>query len=129
MTYCFSIKLLTTYVPLRYPAIYSLHFHENRRRVRSCHLDHLSLVSDIQPTISAKYSKNTVDGSECKVFEGSFFYRSHLAWNNLPLDIREIPEPTIFRTRLRQHLWSEALHSALSEYRDTHMPLKFSSSN
>ena len=119
-------KIIYNLSPVKLPNY--LYFYESRRRLRSCHLDHLSLVSDIRPTISAKYSRNSVDGTECKIFESSFFYRSHLAWNNLPLDIRKIPEPATFWSKLRQHLWGEALHSALSEYRERHMPLKFSTS-
>ena len=119
-------KILNNFCPIKLPNY--LHHYDpgGRRRLRSCHLDHLSLVSDVQPKVYAKYSKNSVDGAEFKTFDNSFFYRSHLAWNNLPLDVREITIHSLFRSRLRAHLWKEALELTLSEFRDQNMPLTFS---
>ena len=118
-------KVVNNIIPIKLPS-YLNFFTGQGRRLRSCHLDHLSFVSDIQPKIHAKYSKNSVNGTECKIFENSFFYRSHLAWNKLPLKLREIIEPGNFRHKLREHLWCEALQLALSEFRDKNLPLKFS---
>ena len=117
-------KVINGLSPVKLPQY--IHFFEGRRRLRSCHLDHLSLVSTIQPKIHAKYSNNSVDGAECKMFENNFFYRSHLAWNILPITLREISDPSVFRPKLREHLWIVALEQALSDFKETNMPLKFS---
>ena len=120
-------KIVNNLIPIKLPSY--LHFftgHDRERRLRSSHLDKLSLVSDIKPKIQALYSKNSVNGAECKIFENSFFYRSHLTWNNLPLKLREVMAPGIFRHKLREHLWCEALQLTLSEFRDKNLPLKFS---
>ena len=104
-------KIIRDLSPIKLPNY--MHFHNETRRLRSSHLDELCLVSDIKPTIQAKYSKNSVDGTEFKTFENSFFYRTHLNWNKLHLDIRRIEEPFIFRRNIRKHLWNEALQHAL----------------
>ena len=39
------------------------------------------------------------------VFKNSFFYRVHLQWNELPLDLRMLGDPDNFKGRLEQHLW------------------------
>ena len=116
-------KVIYDCSPIKLPSY--LTFFQSKRRLRSCHLDHLSLVSSIQPKIFANYSKKSVEGTECKIFENTFFYRSHLAWNKLPLHTREVTKPSIFRPNLRKHLWSVALEFALNEFRDKNMPLKF----
>ena len=37
-------------------------------------------------------------------FEQSFFYRTHLAWNLLPLSLREVRNPSLFSTKLKNHM-------------------------
>ena len=98
-----------------------LHFFNGCNRLRSCHLDHLSLVSDITPKVKAKYSKNAIAGTECKIFENSYFYRTHIAWNKLPLDIREILVPSIFRAKLRAHLWNDTLYNTLLAFKENNI--------
>ena len=74
--------------------------HDGSSRLRSCHLDELSFVSNILPKSS---STNLLDKS--------FFYRTHSLWNNLPLELRAIESKTLFRARLDAHLWQCLLNS------------------
>ena len=94
-----------------------------RRVLRSCHLDSLSLVSSVCPQISPSYSKNSVGGSEYKVFGNSFFYRSHLLWNRLPLGIREIIKPTLFKSNVVKYLWEVGFSEVIEGYEDQELPL------
>ena len=61
-----------------------LKFYSGSTRLRSSHLDHLSLVSDIIPRGISQTNRSQ------RGFSSSFFYRSHLMWNRLPLVLREI---------------------------------------
>ena len=49
------------------------------------------------------------------VLRNSFFYRSHVLWNNLPLNLRLILNPSEFDTALKRHLLSELQHSSVLE--------------
>ena len=71
-----------------------LKFFDGTTRLRSTHLDHLSLVSTITPR------RNSF-----KILEKSFFCRTHILWNSIPLEIREIDSSLLFRLRLESHLW------------------------
>ena len=64
-------------------------------RLRSSHLDPMCYVSSVTPR------------SENNCFSKSFFYRSHLAWNRLPLDLRDTVNEPQFRTKLADYLWKE----------------------
>ena len=46
----------------------------------------------------------------------SFFYRTHTLWNALPLNIREIKEPGIFRTEVTKRLWKSVLSDNDTEF-------------
>ena len=76
-----------------------LRFFSGSTRLRSTHLDHLCLVTDISPRgISLpNYGKG---------FASSFFYRAHLMWNRLPLRLREIKRPGLFKVELIKHIWN-----------------------
>ena len=56
--------------------------------------DRLKLKCTISPRVNA--------------FKNSFFYRSYLEWNLLPLDLRQIDKPEPFKSRLVKHLWQVA---------------------
>ena len=43
------------------------------------------------------------------VFKKSFFFRGHLLWNHLPLNIRAEQSPSKFRNILLPHLWGEVM--------------------
>ena len=67
-------------------------------RLRSCHLDSLSYVSAILPQRGIRNHLSK-----------SFFYRTHLIWNTIPLDIREVSCPSSFKRKLTEYLWKEVL--------------------
>ena len=43
--------------------------------------------------------------TESKVFKNSFFYKTHLQWNNLPLELRIIEDYAKFSIMLKEHIW------------------------
>ena len=88
----FLYKIVNELVPIHLPDY--LKFFDGTTRLRSTHLDHLSLVSTITPR------RNSF-----KILEKSFFYRTHILWNSIPLEIREINSSSLFRLRLESHLW------------------------
>ena len=44
-----------------------------------------------------------------KAYRESFFFRAHLLWNHLPLEIKLIDCPIKFRESLDAHLWDLAM--------------------
>ena len=58
-----------------------------------------------------------------KTFENTFFYRTHLLWNRLPLSIREISNPNLFKSKTIKYLWQESFSDIISEYEDQITPL------
>ena len=53
--------------------------------------DRLKIKSTITPRVNA--------------FQNSFFYRSHIFWNSIPLEIRSVENTELFKIKLEQHLW------------------------
>ena len=92
-------KVINGLVPLTLPSYLNLFSGESR--LRFCNLDKLSLVSAIIP--ATKATKATTSNT----FASSFFYRSHLLWNELPFEIRSIQCPIKFKRILKSHLWSK----------------------
>ena len=82
IVYGFSCVSLPSYI----------RFYSGNSRLRSSHLDHLSVISDVSP-LRRGYSN-------------SYFYRSHLSWNRLPLSIRETVRPGAFKMELLKYIWS-----------------------
>ena len=83
-----------------------VHFHTGVSRLRHCHLDERSLISDIKPKISNNYSKSKeITCSSLQQFTNSYFYRTINYWNALPRDIRDITPTSKFETALVAHLW------------------------
>ena len=80
-----------------------LQFYGGSSRLRSTHLDHLSLVSNIVPTGARSATSK-------RGFSHSYFYRAHLIWNRLPLSLREIVQPNKFKCKLTQYIWKESQH-------------------
>ena len=73
----------------------------NGSRLRSSHYDELCLVSSINPKVPVNLtSSNSISG-----FQNSYFYRSHLLWNRLPLELRQIKSMSVFRSKLLQYIW------------------------
>ena len=74
-------------------------------RLRSSHLDSKCFVSDILPR-NLQSSQNFAS-STVRNFGNSFFYRAHLAWNKLPLSIREITYTNEFKEKVLRFIWDE----------------------
>ena len=90
-------KIINNLVPIKLPSY--LNFFSGNSRLRFCHLDRLSLVSEILP------NTNTCSNRTNNAFANSFFYRVHLLWNKLPFELREIKRPDRFKSLLRKHLF------------------------
>ena len=86
-------KIFHKRIPVNMPSYLSLF--AGNSRLRSCHLDRLSYVSSILP-----------NGSSTHTLNKSFFYRTHNLWNTLPLEIREIVNPSEFKNKVRKHFWN-----------------------
>ena len=71
-----------------------LSFFNGISRLRSCHLDSLSIVCSLQPRNVSNISLNK-----------SFFYRTHTLWNALPFEIRQIQISSAFKNEVIKHLW------------------------
>ena len=71
-----------------------LSFFSGSTRLRSCHLDSLSFVSNLQPS---NINSNQLNKS--------FFYRTFTEWNALPLEIRQTDTSSAFKNELVKHLW------------------------
>ena len=95
-------KVVYNLIPLPLPSY--LKFYEGNSRLRSCHLDHLSLVSNLQPKSNVISDTN----KNCPLYK-SFFYRVHLQWNLLPLEIRGSETLSKFRSEVLKYLWKSIL--------------------
>ena len=74
-------------------------------QLRHSHLDSKCFVSEIIPR--NLNTRQNFGFTKPKNFSNSFFYRVHLAWNNLPLCIRELDNPTEFKIELVKFIWEE----------------------
>jgi len=97
----FLHKVIYGLKPVSLPSY--LTFFEGQSRLRSSHLDSLSLVSSLQPRTNL-YSTRTSSH-----LAKTFFYRTHIKWNDLPLCLREINCPDKFKVELNVHLWLNVL--------------------
>jgi ribonuclease P/MRP protein subunit RPP40 len=95
-------RVINELIPLKLPNY--LTFFDGQSRLRSCHLDSLSLVSSTKPRTNS-FLTTTQNSSLNK----SFFYRTHLLWNKLPYDLRAIDSFSKFKSNLIKFLWSELL--------------------
>ena len=96
----FLHKIIYHLIPISLPSY--LEFFQGSTRLRHCHLDHLCLVSNICPKTPANLSTvNTRDS-----FANSFFYRAHLEWNKLPVDIRETESLPLFKSKVKTFIWN-----------------------
>ena len=83
--------------PIKLPSY--LTFYEGTT-LRYSHFDHLSVLSNIIPSGQSNPTSN-------RGFSNSYFYRTHLLWNRLPLSLREIIRPSEFKSKLIQFIWKE----------------------
>ena len=51
----------------------------------------------------------TDDFTEIKAFANSYFYNTHIQWNNLPLEIKIIVDYNEFEVKLKNHMWETLL--------------------
>ena len=93
-------KVINGYIPVSLPEY--LTWYNGNSRLRSSHLDRLSLVCTLLPKASSS-----------KPLEKSFFYRTHSSWNSLPLEIREIDSISLFKSKLEDHLWKSIQLSSI----------------
>ena len=100
----FFHKILYDGIALKLPSY--LKFYQGNSRLRNCHLDDLSLVSDIQPKFTGSNLSSETSRSP---FANIFFYRTHLKWNALPREMREIVCPNKFKNALTIHIWETLL--------------------
>ena len=104
----FFHKVLNDLTAISLPSYLS--FYRGGSRLRNCHLDNLSIVSSLTPT----RSNNPL--------AKSFFYRTHLLWNRLPLQLRQIQSSSLFKSELVQYLWKahddELLDSSIESSSD-----------
>ncbi len=91
-------KIVNNYIPVVLPEYLS--WYSGNSRLRTSHLDHLSLVCSLLPNTSSS-----------KPLEKSFFYRTHSSWNALPLELRQIGGISEFRNKLENHLWKSVTDS------------------
>ena len=67
-------------------------------------------------------NKNDLENfTESKVFKNSFFYKTHLQWNNLPLELRIIEDYEKFSIMLKEHIW-DSIEPHLNKENDLGCP-------
>ena len=93
----FMHKIIHNIIPLKLPNYLS--FFSGLTRLRSSHLDSLSLVHDLPPYITVGTALNNK----------SFFFRTLSIWNSLPLDIRQIETSSAFKSGVIKHFWKVIL--------------------
>ena len=69
-------------------------------RLRFTHLDHLCIITETVP--AGLHNSTSKHG-----FANSYFYRTHLSWNRLPLSLREIISPSKFKIKLLEPIWKD----------------------
>ena len=91
-------KIVYKIIPVNIPNY--LNPFTGQSRLRSSHLDELSFVSSLIPR-----------NSSTTILEKSFFYRTHMTWNSIPLEIRKVTSMSEFRAKMETHLWDLLLKS------------------
>ena len=90
-------KVVNKIVPIDIPNYLTLF--TGQSRLRSSHRDELSFVCSLLPN-----SSNT------NLLEKSFFYRTHMVWNSMPLEIRKLESTSEFKAKIETHLWDMLLN-------------------
>ena len=83
---------------------YYLSYFSGSTRLRSTHLDQLCFVSSVIPS-------GTTASNSRRGFANTFFYRTHLMWNRLPFQLREVIYPGKFKRELIKYIWTEFVSS------------------
>ena len=90
---------------------------EDRRRLRSNINPPSYLNGQVSTTDLSNMRAVSQDGKslkctivpKCSQFRCSFFYRTHLIWNYLPVDLRSEQCPIKFKKLLLLHLWADLM--------------------
>ena len=69
-------------------------FDHGQTRLRTTHLDSLSLVSNVNSRTIGTNNLNK-----------SFFFRTHALWNSIPFDIRNTSDISQFRFEINKYYW------------------------
>ena len=104
-------RIFYEHSPIKFPSY--LQKYGGNSRLRSCHLDHLSIISTVSPSTLIKQKSGEL--SDYQAFEHSYFYRTHTAWNKLPIKLREILDFGQFKRALRAHIWHDLWKTLLKE--------------
>ena len=72
-----------------------------------------------QTKLCIKVSSVLPQGKKLNSLNKSFFYQTHMLWNSLPLEIREIKSNEIFKQEVKQHLWKMAFDEIIDNDIDT----------
>ena len=91
-------KIFYNILPFSFPSY--LVPYNGHSRLRSCHLDNLSLVCTLQS-----------DSLNMKCLKKSFYFRTYLEWNALPLDLRQIDNPACFKSEIMKYYWKVIMHN------------------
>ena len=91
----FFHDILCSRIPLYIPQY--LRFFDGKSRLRSTHLDILSLVSSLFQSSTG-----------VRKLEKSFYYRSHNVWNSLPFHIRSCWKKSEFKNKIISYFWEQA---------------------
>ena len=98
----FFHKIFYNLIPVSLPSYLTIF--QGTSKLRRCHLDSFSVVSSIQPRFSQPTNLDS-NRSSRNPLSRSFFYRTHILWNNLPLNLRQLDSPSSFKSSLTKHLW------------------------
>ena len=96
------------------------------RSLRTCHIDPLYFSSKIKPrqtTLTTNTTKNKSNMNDpdygqhvLREFEHSYFYRTHLQWNKLPLHLKIIEEQEAFKNKLNSYLLGDLVESLCDSF-------------
>ena len=89
-------KIVYELIPSKLPNYLS--FFSGQTRLRSCRLDSLCIVNNLQ---LSKFNET--------ILRKSFFFRVHTKWNDLPLEIRQITDTPSFKLAVQKHMWKHVL--------------------
>ena len=109
----FFHKIVYKLCPVELPSY--LTFYQGYSRLRTTHLDSLSIVSSISPRVPQNVTSSR---SSSNPLERSFFYRTHLMWNRLGLEIRQIDSSASFKDTVIKHLWKSLIENSNQSIQD-----------
>ena len=76
---------------------------------RRCKKSHFLKKYRTKENIYIDDKNDTDEFVENKILANSYFYRTHIQWNNLPIEIKSIENYDHFKITLEEHLWKSIL--------------------